>query len=148
MVARSMWGVFIVIFPRWRCTNTPGVVLPQQLYSSGWRVDLRLLCHGAAGAGLSLLLGHKLRAVSGLPGEMGSGGTLAEEGSESVEQVHARGERSPGSSPTHDPQPLPAQTQPQRGEPQPHAPALQHIHRMVSLSHDGCQPAVQHTCVF
>lgn len=93
-------------------------------------MDLRLLRHGAAGAGLSLLLSHKLRAVPGLPGEMGSWRTLAEEGSESVAKVHARRERSPGSSPAHGPQPLPAQTQPQRGEPQPHTPALQHIHRM------------------
>lgn len=106
-------------------------------------MDLWLLCHGAAGPRLPLLLSHKLRAVSGLLGEMGSWGPLAEEGPEPVEQDLGRGERSPGSSPAHGPQPLPAQTQPQRGEPQPHAAALQHIHRMVSLcqSRDGCRPA-------
>ena len=82
-------------------------------------MDLRLLRHGAAGAGLPLLLSHKLRAVPGLPGEMGSGRPLAEEGPESVAQVNAGGGRSPDSSPAHGAQPLPAPTQPPRGEPQP-----------------------------
>lgn len=107
-------------------------------------MDLRLLRHGAAGPGLSLLLGHQLRAVPGLPGEMGSGRTLAEEGSQSVAEVHAGGERSPGSGPADVNEPLPAQTQHQRREPQPHTPALQHIHRMVSHCppHGDRQPAV------
>lgn len=63
---------------------------------------------------------------------MGPGRALAEEGSESVEQVHAGGERNPSSDPAHGARPLPTQTQSQRGEPESHTFALQHIHSLVS----------------
>lgn len=95
-------------------------------------MDLRLLRHGAAGVGLPLLLSHKLRAVPGLPGEVGPGRALAEEGSQPVEQEPGGGERGPGSDPARGGRPLPAQTQPEGREPQPNAAALQHVYRMVS----------------
>lgn len=57
----------------------------QQLHGPHWCVDLRLPDHSAAGAGLPLLLGHELRAVPCLPGEVGAGRTLAAAGPEPVE---------------------------------------------------------------
>lgn len=63
---------------------------------------------------------------------MGPGRPLAEEGSESVEQVHAGGEWNPSSGPAYGPRPLSTQTQPQRGEPEPDTSALQHVHSLVS----------------
>lgn len=92
-------------------------------------MDLWFLRHGPASSGLPVLLGHKLRAVQSVPGEVGPGRALAEEGAQSVAQVHTRGERSPP-RPAHGDGTLPTPTQPERGEPQPHTAAIQHLHRM------------------
>lgn len=120
----------------------------QQLHGPNWRLDLRLFRHGALGSGLPVLLSHELRAVSGLPGEVGAGRPLAATGQEPVEEPRAGGERAPDpssiSAPSsrswrdhaHHRSPSPGpllspQTQPKR-LPEPHTAPTAHCRRLVS----------------